>query len=109
MATPQRPRFRSAATQIQDRRGQRPRFRSAATQIQERRGPSAGHRETEGLKFRTQVAKFRAHGPKFQDAGTSSQDAGAQIQDTGLTRGLRDSGHRGPSGARAHQEPGHKT
>ena len=103
----------------------RPRFRSAATQIQEHRDPYLGHRgpnslqigsglRTQAVNLRTQGPNLRStQGPRFRprDVGAQIQkrsdpdsgaqrprfrSAGAQMQDTGRPRGPN-SGHSGPN------------
>ena len=104
----------SAATQIQegsdpDSGSQRPRFRIAATQIQD---PSnSGHRETQGPKFKTHVAKFRHKGPNCPNARRRSSKSGhsaTQIQErwgpNSETQWIRGpvSRHRGPNAGHSH-------
>jgi hypothetical protein len=43
-------RFGTSGRRGPDSEAQRPRYRSAATKIQERRGPNSGHRKTQGLR-----------------------------------------------------------
>ena len=82
-------------------RVQRSRFRRAATQIQDRRGPNSGHRETQGPKFRTQVAKFRHRGPNCTNARRRSSNSGHSDLVSGRRR-------RGPIPARGSSRREHR-